>query len=83
MDPPHKLSQLDADVHAIYALLDDLHKDVRTLRGTVLRQATRLDQIEADLTVLIDQGRTTEAKLDVLLTIITAPQPEDPTDPPH
>jgi hypothetical protein len=44
-----KISQLKADVRVVYVMTEDIRQDVRTLRGAVLHQGVRLDQIEADL----------------------------------
>jgi hypothetical protein len=67
-----KVNQLDADVHAIYDMVDDVRKDVRTLRGSVLRQGVRLDQIEADLQGVADKQAEHGRKLDEILAILKA-----------
>lgn len=68
-----RVSQLDADVHAIYSMVDDIQKDVRTLRGSVLRQGVRLDQIESDLQGVIELQRGHSRKLDEILALLQPP----------
>jgi uncharacterized protein YydD (DUF2326 family) len=67
-----KVTQPDADVHAIYDMVDDVRKDVRTVRGSVLRQGVRLDQIEADLQEIADKQGEHGRRLDEILAILKA-----------
>jgi DNA repair ATPase RecN len=63
-DTERKFTQLDDDVRAIYVMVDDMKRDVRTLRGSVLQQGNRLNQIEADLQDLGDAVGKVGLKID-------------------
>lgn len=74
-----KVTQLDADVHEIYKLLEKLDDNVRDVRARMMRQEGRLNQIESDLQGLmqVQDGHTATlaehgTKLDRIIELLTA-----------
>jgi methionine aminopeptidase len=78
-----RINQLEADIHEIYGILRDMRDSLRSAGASVLRQGSRLNQIESDLQgiaeVQTEHSRTLVGhgqKLDRIIELLTITNPE-------
>lgn len=70
--PTPTVRQLDADVHELYRLLEDVAAELRTANARLERQSGRLNQIEADLVRIEDKADRAAADTARTLAAIVA-----------